>query len=282
MEHSFRYLVLSVTSCSAIVFATKMQAQVTPNTPPAVRVGPGGSTNAVPSNVGEAQRLGVAPPASQPGVAVSATDLNRTIAMWIAMEHRQQVELGNLAREKTQAPKTKLLAIQTVDDNNRALAEIAALYPNPVAAVDTAGPALPRPIAPDRPEPTAPPTSTARSAPPVGGQTDNPISPTVSAAMNALELKHRVHDQFLSLAQRKLSENQGAEFDAAYVGMMLVKNQEMYATLQAFRDIASPELRKLIDAQMQTAQILYGRAEQLMPEVASQAVMARTPAAVPK
>jgi len=305
MQRSFRRPAILLASWGALLIAVSVsaQAQVTPPVP-ATRSGPGGSANPVlPNSAAQSpatQRQTVVG-APLPSTAIHATplpeavaapvaqvDVDRVIAGWIAAEHRVEVAFGNQAKDKSLSSRAKLLATLIVDDHNSALADLSALYPdalNPADTVRTTAVVQPvMPAQPARPDSTVPPTSTIRPALPLA---DRPASvdvvvPVVAVIPTSLDLKRRIDNQTLTLVHRKLGDKQGVDFDAAYVAMMVVKQQELYATLHAVRDLASAPLRKLIDAQLQTVQRHIGMAEQLMPEVATRAFIARTPGVAPR
>lgn len=216
-----------------------------------------------------AQRQTVLRPV-QPSMSMNTDEM---IARCLIHGNYAEVELGKLALEHAQSQKTKQFAEQMVEDHSKALAALAKIAPSTLNnRLEEDVPKLPADIKP------APPSGGAFAPPQPGESTEGRVAAT-PRAFNFMEIQQRLAEQCLNSTKLSLLEHKGADFDAAYVGTMIVKHQEMLDHQSVLRDYASPEFRKMIEEQMDFTQTHLDHAKQLLRTVSVKAAKEEAPSA---
>lgn len=86
-----------------------------------------------------------------------------------------------------------------------------------------------------------------------------------------LTLMQQVGDRTVNLRKDELGKQQGARFDAAYLGQQTAAHLRVLATLQTFQSHATPELQALINQGIQTTERHLDDARNLMNQLEQQA-----------
>lgn len=207
----------------------------------------------------------------RPVQPVMNANADQMIARCMIFGNHAEVELGKLAVQHAQSQQTKEFAQQMVNDHSKALTALSKIAPNTAQVVAEDGaPALPADIKPL-------PAQGGAFAPPQPGESTEGRVTAAPRGFNFMEIQQRLAEQCLNSTKLALLEHRGAEFDAAYVGTMIVKHQEMLDHQSVLRDYASPELRKMIEEQMDTTQTHLEHAKQLMHTVSVKAAKEEAP-----
>jgi hypothetical protein len=80
----------------------------------------------------------------------------------------------------------------------------------------------------------------------------------------------------LESTKKELSKHQGMDFDQAFMGQQLLAHMEMVDKLSVFKNHASPQLRQLIDSELQMANNHLNEARQVMEQMKDTEVPPRT------
>lgn len=80
----------------------------------------------------------------------------------------------------------------------------------------------------------------------------------------------------LESTKKELSKHQGMDFDQAFMGQQLLAHMEMVDKLSVFKNHASPELRQVIDSELQMANNHLNEARQIMEQMKDTEVPPRT------
>lgn len=194
---------------------------------------------------------------------------DQTIATCLAIENNGEIQMAKLAMEHAKSDKTKEFAKMMLEDHSKSLNHLLQIAPNalgnnaPSAPANTTGAVAPAPGAPALP-PAGQPAVQVRAGQPIqGGQT--------ARGFDFLEVKRRIADECLANAKREMGQKQGSEFDAAYIGTMIVKHQEMQTALKVLRDYASPEFQQTLDKQSEVVAAHLDHAKQVMQTVSVKA-----------
>jgi len=203
----------------------------------------------------------------------NVSEADHAVAALLALGNHEEVGLGKLAAQNAENAKTKEFAEMMVKDHEQARDQLLVYAPD---ALGGAGiqkgqiPANQNQQGQARPQQGQPPVA-SNSTQPAGAaaaREDGQTAPAMAGrGFNFLEAKRRIGQQCLESAQKELGQKKGREFDACYMGTMVVKHQEMIDTQKALREYASPELQKTIDEQMQTASEHLEHAKRLMQQL---------------
>lgn len=88
-----------------------------------------------------------------------------------------------------------------------------------------------------------------------------------ATAENLLQIKREIADECQASAQRELSNKEGREFDACYIGMQLGAHMHMIDELKVLERHASGELAAALRNGRETAQKHYDRAKEIMKDI---------------
>lgn len=87
--------------------------------------------------------------------------------------------------------------------------------------------------------------------------------------VTALELQREMAQQCLADSKKMLSEKDGAEFDACYMGMQVGKHAAMATSLKVLKRHASGEFAQLLDEGLQTTEEHLKQAEKIHGQIVS-------------
>lgn len=192
------------------------------------------------------------------------TSPDHTIAQWLTLDNEMEVAMNRLASEKISNKKLREFADNMIKQHGQTLEQLRRFggvahqeRGNADATVRTnanEAPANP-PVAP-RTSPNANPNvgATAQAQP---------------AGFNFLEVKRRIGQQCLTSAREAYKDKEGRHADECYLGHQIVAHEHMIDTQKVLREYASPQLKALIDQNIQTAEQHLEQAKSLMHEVAA-------------
>ncbi len=243
----------------------------------------GGQQQAVPSATGTQQQTVPSQAGGQQAGGLVQAD--HAVAAMLALGNHEEVELGRLAAERASDQQTKQFAQQMVDDHSKALQQLLKIAPDALGQAgqqgQTGGHAIrqtpqsePAKVggenqvgqgtAPRSQQGQAGQTQTAQ-----GGRT-GPANSNLGQGFDFLTVQRQIGQQCLASAQKEFSQKQGPELDRCYIGMMVVKHQEMIDKQKVLREYASQQLRSMIDEQIQVAQQHLDHAKHLERRGATQ------------
>lgn len=84
-----------------------------------------------------------------------------------------------------------------------------------------------------------------------------------SGELPYLTIMREISNQFLAITSKEMAAKQGIEFDRAFVGSQIDDHCRVVATMQVLSEYASPELRPVIEKQIQVAEGHLQRAKAL-------------------
>jgi predicted outer membrane protein len=81
--------------------------------------------------------------------------------------------------------------------------------------------------------------------------------------LNFVQLKQEIGQKILQMTQQDLEQKSGSEFDKCYIGGQVGAHVAVLATLEVFRNQASPELASVLDKGIETTKTHLEHAKQI-------------------
>jgi len=202
------------------------------------------------------------------------------LAAWLAFGNRGEVELGKFAQEKAQNEKVKQFAQKMVQDHSKFLGDLRPFLSSDVlqnvSAAEREGSSsassqTTKPSSTDAIQPTTQATrtegsneqgNTTRTSRYVEGQLGR------AGGVDVVRLKQEICEKCLASTKQELGQKNGAEFDKAYMGLMVHKHQEMIDTMQVMANHASAsEFKQVLQQGTESAQHHLEMAKNLKKEL---------------
>jgi predicted outer membrane protein len=175
---------------------------------------------------------------NKPVIGNTLMGADSQLAGCLIVDNQGEIALGKLAEEKAQDKDVKEFGQKMVKDHTQFLQQLEQFANEGgrmgAQSQNTAEHTMPTAGATE----AAIPGSTTQ---PVGGQT-----------LNLVQLKQEIGQKCLDMVKKDLEEKQGAQFDKCYIGAQIGAHMEVLATLEVFRNQASPELANVLDKGIET------------------------------
>lgn len=224
-----------------------------------------------------AQQPGVAPPRqavqNSQTVANQPTDLNKAIAGCLLLGNQEEIALAQFAADRAKSDKVKEFAQKMIEEHQQAVTKLTPLAPELAAAAATISQQIATPGRNDQaranqPQPQGSQLTVDANVQPAGAQSPA----TGGAGQNQMfALQQRMAQECLALTTKELSEHEGADFDACYIGSQVGAHIGMLAKLRASEPFATGQLKQVIAEATQTVEKHLEHAKQLMREVNAEA-----------
>jgi len=192
-------------------------------------------------------QAGQQPAGQQPGAAVQRVTANKAmapenltdheIAGWLLIGANEEVQMAKLAESHASNAKVRDFAKQMQQAHTKQWQEL---------------------------ERFASQGGRAFSSQPTNAHPGQPALEGPRGGLNFLEVQKQIAAECLSTANREMGAKQGAEFDKAYIGSQIGAHYKMIDTCKVLRNYASPELQKLVNSGLQTAEHHVDEAKSLM------------------
>jgi predicted outer membrane protein len=171
---------------------------------------------------------------SQPRAAADSSDAvsHEKVAAWLILGNQAEIELANLALEKSQNEQVREFAQEMVKDHTQFANKLKKFIPGSVAQSDDA----------NRPQ------REAVAAKHHGGM---------------MELGRKAAELKLSMTKQMLSKYEGQDFDMGYLGQQLIAHTEMIACLTAAQGIGPEEFQQTLGEGLTTTKQHLQHAHQL-------------------
>jgi predicted outer membrane protein len=167
----------------------------------------------------------------------SETSADREIAEWLSLGADEEVQLAKLAESHAKNSKVIDFAKEMQQAHSKQWQEL---------------------------ERFAPRDARAFSQQPNATQTGRPALESARGGLNYMEVQKQIAAECLASHTRELNAKQGTEFDRAYIGSQIGAHMHMIDTCKVLRNYASPELQKVVDNSLQTAERHVDEAKTLM------------------
>jgi len=220
-------------------------------------------------------------PQTKPGSGANppghSTNLDQHFATCLILDNQNEIAVSQLAKQRSESPEVKRFAEMMEKEHQEFVAELerfaGSQRPNrrqitsPTGATRQDARTEPgRSAEPDRSSPPGlaerPTTGTTPSS-----NRSGPASTAGNTDDKLLQVKHEIADECLASAQRDLSDKQGREFDACYIGMQLGAHMHMIDELKVLERHASPELQGTLRKGRETAQKHLDHAKKIMKDI---------------
>lgn len=203
---------------------------------------PGSQPADRPAAGAQSQQPGERPDAARPQEQAAQQD--KLIATWVALIDHKEVTLGQEAAQKATNPQVKEFAQRVVNDHKQSLEKLTRFGVDASATLAAAGERTQDRAAGFRPGETS-------SARPSGG------------ALDFVMLKRDIAQRTLKATLDELRSKQGAEFDRCFMGLQIMGHLEAAQTLEALSEKASPELRQVLQQELQAVKHHLDEAKQI-------------------
>jgi predicted outer membrane protein len=245
-----------------------VQAQQ-PNTVPGARQADNPAVTPLPNT--SPQRRNSAPPSTTVG-AVSQANQGRSadaeLAGCLIVDNEGEVAMGQFAMQRTKSDEVKQFAQKMVEDHGKMIEKLRQ-FAGPAGSTATPDPASGAATG------TAPPTrSTSNTAAPSAG-----VQPGGAAGQQSMQnrlpnspidhvaFKRELGELCKQTLQRELGEKSEAEFDKCYVGQQIGAHLHAIDAMKVSQNHASPELRQVLAAGIETATTHLHHAKNLMKKL---------------
>ncbi|MBA4107923.1 MAG: hypothetical protein C0485_19500 [Pirellula sp.] len=189
-----------------------------------------------------------------------AGNLNNEIAVWLVLGNQEEVALAQFAEQRSQNPEVKRFAQQMIEHHQQTLAKIEQ------AAPETAGWNLQLRTGETDRNASSPQASGVQQA-----------SAEVELAANdaaghhqSVQLAQQIKQECLNLTEQELSQQQGTDFDKAYIGQQVGAHIGMLAQLRGSKHFANGPLQQVIVEGERMTQQHLSEAKQIMSQLKDQ------------
>ena len=213
-----------------------------------------------PSTPGATARPGAAGTTAAP----AGDHLNQKIAVCLVLGNQEEVALAQMAQQHSQNEQVKKFAQQMIEHHQQAISKIEQAAPE-VASLNLQLQGGTEGAAAASPNPTGVRPASA----------EEPVQSTASAAnaghdQRAVQLAQAVKQECLNLTQQELAQQQGVEFDKAYIGQQVGAHIGMLAELRGSKNFATGQLQQVIGEGEQMTQKHLDEAKQIMSQLKDQ------------
>ncbi len=178
------------------------------------------------------------------------------LAQCLIAPNQGEITLGKLAEQRTKDKDVKQFAERMVKDHSDFLQQVERFAGNRSGQTGLTG-ATAAHSAPDR---SAMPGAAATSTQPAGGQ-----------ELNWASIQEQIDQRSNDMLQKDLSEKDGSQFDKCYIGSQIPVHMHVLATLEVFRNQASPEFAQVLDKGIETTKSHLEEAQMVARALESQA-----------
>jgi predicted outer membrane protein len=217
------------------------------------------------------------------GDQAKAAGANRVVEHYLAncllAKNKGEVELSEIAKQKSDNPEVKQFAEQMIQDHGKLVEQLqplAGMQQQIRGAADA--PAQPGettalPGSPGAGQ-TIPPTGTTAAAPPIGTATDATANVkerigSGGAIHQLMQIEKQIGDHCLQNAKDELQQKSGVEFDKCYVGMALGAHMQALSALEVIGQQPG-QLGQIAQQAQPTVQKHLEHAKQLMKQLEGQ------------
>jgi predicted outer membrane protein len=159
----------------------------------------------------------------------------------LIVDNQGEVALGKLAEQKAKDNDVKQFAQRMVQDHTQFMQELEKFAGQQGATNESR-------VGENRTGPETGATTATTDRVPTGSTTQA----MGNEHINIVQLKQEIGQKCLEMARQDLDQKQGTEFDKCYIGSQIPMHMEVLATLEVFRNQASPELASVLDKGIQT------------------------------
>ncbi len=189
--------------------------------------------------------------------AVNSTDSQ--LAGVLVVDNQGEIALGKLAEQKTSNKDVKQFAEMMVKDHTDFMQQLEK-FARTQGQSANAGTNMP------------PATGVQQQA---AGNTDRALPGAMTQPMggenlNLVQLKQEIGQKILQMTQQDLEQKSGSEFDKCYIGGQVGAHVGVLATLEVFRNQASPELASVLDKGIETTKTHLDHAKQIVKSLDQQ------------
>ncbi len=189
--------------------------------------------------------------ANKPVTENTMRPADHEIAQWLMVCNNEEVQLSKLAEQHADNQKVKDFARQMQTEHTKAWQQLEQVAqrttPQHLAGRQETG-------------------TTVQAAGSAVNTRGNAVAQNEQreGGLNYLEIHKQVAAQCIASATRDMGAKKGADFDKAYIGSQIGAHYRLIDTNRVLREYASPELRKSIDEETQTAEHHLAEAQSIM------------------
>lgn len=188
-----------------------------------------------------------------------AGNLNNEIAVWLILGNQEEVALAQFAEQRSQNPEVKRFAQQLIEHHQKTLAKIEQATP------ETADWKLQLRTGEADRSAASPQTGGVQQA-----SAEVEVSTNNAAHHQSVQLAQQIKQECLNLTEQELSQQQGVDFDKAYIGQQVGAHVGMLAQLRGSKNFATGPLQQVISEGEQMTQKHLAEAKQIMSQIKDQ------------
>jgi predicted outer membrane protein len=208
------------------------------------------------------------------------------LASCLLGKNQAEVQLSELAKEKSENAEVKQFAQKMIDDHRKMIEQLQPLAGMQASTSRGASESTTRtsdttalPGSPSATE-TIPPSGTTAAAPRIGASTDVTATTTTSttdqtnAHIGALhqlgQIERQIGDRCLQMAKDELQRKSGTEFDKCFVGNVIGEHMHALAALEVIGQQTQGQLAQVAQQAQPTVKQHLEQAKQLMKQLEGQ------------
>lgn len=181
-----------------------------------------------------------------------ANSADSQLAGCLIVDNQGEIALGKLAEQKSQNNDVKQFAQKMVKDHSEFMQQLERFA---AAGNQTENMSIGQ----------SPAVAVQQQA---VGNTDRSLAgamtqPMGGQGLNFVQLKQQIGQKCLQMTQRDLEQKESSQFDKCYIGQQIGAHVEVLATLEVFRNQASPELAAVLGKGIETTKTHLEHAQQL-------------------
>jgi putative membrane protein len=204
------------------------------------------------------------PGATRTAAAPAGDHLNQKIAVCLVLGNQEEVALAQLAQQHSQNEQVKKFAQQMIEHHQQAISKIEQAAPE-VASLNLQLQGGTEGAAAASPNPNGVRPASA----------EEPVASNASTAnaghdQRGVQLAQAVKQECLDLTQQELAQQQGVEFDKAYIGQQVGAHIGMLAELRGSKNFATGQLQQVIAEGEQMTLKHLDEAKQIMSQLKDQ------------
>jgi predicted outer membrane protein len=181
-----------------------------------------------------------------------ANSADSQLAGCLIVDNQGEIALGKLAEQKSQNNDVKQFAQKMVQEHGQFMQKLEQFAAAGNQTDNMTAGQLPAVAVQQQAAGMTDRGLTGATTQPMGGQ-----------GLNFVQLKQQIGQKCLQMTQRDLEQKDAAQFDKCYIGQQIGAHVEVLATLEVFRNQASPELAAVLDKGIETTKTHLEHAQQL-------------------
>lgn len=199
---------------------------------------------------------------------------------------KNEIAIATFAQDRLQTEAAKEFAAKLMREHSAGCEKLAQIAGNLVDRTDEAAPGADRPAAAPRresgegEEPAAPRAGVKVDAGAVEVQAEGARRPGARPAADVevragaaggqldwIAIQKELGQRCLESTKKELAKHEGMDFDQGFMGQQLMAHIEMVDKLTVFKSHASPQLRQIIESELQVATNHLNEARQIMEQM---------------